>query len=114
MAEIEVDTTGGKPCHRCGELLLLVARVPHALTLPDGSPIAGTRSVGVCQVCDRDDPARQGVLAFFAFHGRITRPTVREAGALISEWLGHEVAHPPAYSDADLDEDIRAWEAGEI
>lgn len=101
----------GRPCHWCGEPLLLIARVPHAFTLADGTSIFGKRSVGMCAACDRDDPAHQGVLAFFAFYGRITR----DAEALIREWVEHVISNPPAkYTDAELDEDIRAWEAGEI
>ena len=75
-------------------------------------PPAGGREL--CHRCDRDDPAPQGVLAYFSVHERIEKGTVGTGGLLVREWIDYISANPPACTDADLDDDIRSWEAGNM
>ena len=106
-------------CHRCGGELILQARVPRPAR--DGDPFQGTyNTVGLCTVCDRDDPAAQGILAFFTVHPEITDTTTHTAAALIDEWANRMSARTIKPSDADADharrqddEDFLRWENGE-
>lgn len=102
------------PCPTCGNELLFAARVQTQMTLENGQSIPWSRKVTLCPSCQRDDPACQGVLAYFTMHERVTPDTAQEAGSVIREWVERSVASPAPYSDADLDEDIRRWEAGEM
>lgn len=102
------------PCHLCGGGLLFSVRVPTQLEWAGGQSVAGSRTATLCPRCHRDDPTAQGVLAFFAVHERITHETVHEAGAVIREWIERVMKNPPTYTDEDLEEDIRRWEAGEM
>lgn len=110
---MEVET-GDVLCHRCEGPALLSVLVPHRMQLPSGGEATGRRTVVLCPRCDRDDPAAQGVLAFFTVHERITHETVESAGAVLREWITHVTEHPPVYTDEEMDEDIRRWEAGEM
>lgn len=111
--EIALNRTGDLHCRRCGTALLLAAQVPTTMSI-EGGEVAGRRTVELCPRCDRDDPAAQGVLAYFAVHERIEKATVDSAGHVVREWIDHIIANPPTYTDADLDDEIRLWEAGEM
>lgn len=111
--EVEV-VSGDLPCHRCGGPLLLALRVPHRIQTQDGREITGWRAVELCPRCDRDNRAAQGVLAYFAVEERITGTTVDQAVPVLREWIDHVLENPPSYSDAELDEDIRRWESGDM
>lgn len=110
---IVVDRTGGLHCRRCGRELLLAVQVPTTMSLPTGDVVC-LRTVELCPHCDRDDRPAQGVLAYFAVYGRIERATVDDAAPVLREWLVHIAANPPTYSDADLDDEIQRWQAGEM
>lgn len=112
--DIQVETTGDLTCHRCEGPLLLAVQVPHSFTRADGHVVSGQRTVGLCERCDREDPAAQGVLAFFTVHEAITEDTVHDSGPVLVEWMNHVQTHSPVYTDTDLDEEIRQWEAGEL
>lgn len=101
-------------CQRCGGELLFSARVPMQVEWIRGQSVTGARTVALCPRCHRDNPAAQGVLAFFTMHERVTQETVSEAGAIIREWIERVTKDPPTYTDEELDEDIRRWEAGEM
>lgn len=100
-------------CRRCDGQLLFSVQVPHSFTRPDGGEVHGKRTVPLCPRCERDVPAAQGLLAYFAVNETATAETVGDLAALLDEWLQH-AAQPPAYTDADLDEEIRQWEAGDM
>lgn len=101
MTHVEISRARPRPCHRCGDLLLISAQVPHSWTRTEGTTVEGLRTVGLCPSCDRGDPDAQGVLAFFALNPTITDDTVSSAAALIEEWA-HRVAQrpPPEIPDA--------------
>lgn len=101
-------------CHRCMQSLLLAVRVPHSFARPDHVEVHGWRTVPLCPRCDCDDSAAQGVLAFFTVHETITEDNVYDAGAVLRQWIEHIAAHPPMCTDADLNEEIRQWDAGEM
>ncbi|MGH3567180.1 MAG: DUF6300 family protein [Pseudonocardia sp.] len=112
--EPRIELHSSLPCHLCGGKLLFAARVPMQVEWIHGQSVAGARTVTLCPRCHRDDPAAQGVLAFFTVHECITQETVSEAGAVIREWIERATKDSPVYTDEDLDEDIRRWEAGDM
>lgn len=63
----------------------------------------------LCARCDAADPATSGVVAFCMVHESITAETVDHAAPVIREWIDYVVAHPPTYTDQDLDEEIAHW-----
>jgi hypothetical protein len=105
VVEIEVDVGSGRPCHRCNEVLILLAQVPHVLIGSDGSHVAGTRGVGLCAACDRHDPDAQGLLAFFAVHETVTDETVHSIASLLNEWIGR-VADRRASSEREIRDEV--------
>ncbi|ATY17195.1 hypothetical protein CU254_42255 (plasmid) [Amycolatopsis sp. AA4] len=112
--EIVLGRTDDLNCRRCGGELLLIVRVPTTTPLPAGDTVDSYRTVELCPRCDRDDQAAQGVLACFAVHERIEHDTVNDLAPALREWLAHLAANPPTYTEAELDEDIRQWQAGEM
>lgn len=71
-------------CHRCLGPLVLTARVPYGFHRADGLAVSGLRGISLCASCDSDDPAAQGILAYFAVN-----PTVVDDVAfavLVDEW----------------------------
>jgi hypothetical protein len=114
MTEPRIELHPSLPCHLCGDELLFSVRVPMQVEWTSGHSVTGSRTMTLCPQCHRGDPATQGVLAFFTVHERITHETVHEAGAVIREWIERVTKNPPTYTDEDLEEDIRRWEAGEM
>lgn len=110
---VEIET-GDVQCHRCQQPALLSAGIPHRMQLPGGTWAAGRRTVVLCPRCDWNDPAAQGVLAFFTLYEQIDQGTVESAGKLLRQWIAHIVNAAPAYTDDDLNEDIRKWESGDM
>jgi hypothetical protein len=100
-------------CRRCDGALLFSVQVPHSFVRPDGGEVHGRRTVPLCPRCERDVPAAQGLLAYFTVNETATTETVGDLAALLAEWLEH-AARPPAYTEADLDEEIRQWEDGDM
>jgi Family of unknown function (DUF6300) len=93
---VQVDASTLRSCHRCEGALLLTAKVPHTI-----GQAAGSRTIGVCAVCDRDDHALQGVLAFYAFHEHVTDDNAEEALTLIAEWLDHVLTNQTALNQQE-------------
>jgi hypothetical protein len=91
MTDIEIETSSSPHCPLCAQPALLVVRVPHAITRADGTTITGTRGVALCETCDRDDPAAQGLLAYFALYETVGEESVATAGALIREWVNRVI-----------------------
>jgi hypothetical protein len=110
--EIEIQLDRHPICHRCDGELLLSARVSVTIDWVEGQRVPSYRTVTLCPQCHRDLPEAQGLLVFFALYGQISRETVREVTVLIREWLSTVTA--TAYTDEQLAEDIRRWEAGEM
>ncbi len=111
MTDINVLIDELPRCGRCGGPTLLVIRVPHSLRRPDGVVLHGRRTVALCARCDAENPVTRGVVAFFVVHESITADTFTAAAPVIREWIDHVTTHPPAYTDADLDDEIVAWRA---
>jgi|SRR5690606_10420790 hypothetical protein len=109
----EVELTPQQPCARCGSPILAAVTVP----VPDTRTAASRRvTATVCPVCDRHHPAPevQGVIAYFALHERVTDDEVEGAAQVLSAWARYVAAHPPIYTSDDLDDEISAWERGEM
>ncbi|MBB5152514.1 hypothetical protein BJ970_000048 [Saccharopolyspora phatthalungensis] len=70
----------------------------------------------VCPNCDRHHPAPevQGVSAYFTLNERITDDEIEGAAQVLSDWARYVAAHPPTYTTDDLDDEIKAWERGEM
>lgn len=93
---MDVDLRDDLSCHRCQGPLLLVVRVPHSFVPTHDERVDGTRGVGLCPACDRDDPSAQGPLAYFALHETIEDET--EVVSLIEEWavrVAARMSEPP-------------------
>lgn len=114
MNDLDVEPHPRLPCPRCGGELLFAVRVPVETERADGQSATTHRTVTLCPHCHRDDPPARGVIAFFTVHERITENTLHDAAPVIRQWLEHVAANPPVYTDEDMDEDIRRWEAGEM
>jgi hypothetical protein len=71
---------------------MLVARLPHTLTRSDDSRVEGSRRIGLCSRCDREDPEAQGLLAFFAVHEAVTDATMPSVAELLAEWTDRVAA----------------------
>lgn len=110
--DVQVEVGGALECPRCSGDAYLSARIPHHMPLSNGGVARGYRTIVLCPDCDRGNPAAFGLLAFFAVHERIAPDTVQEAAPLIDEWVCR--SSRDAYTDADLDEDIRRWESGDM
>jgi hypothetical protein len=71
--------------------------------------------VGLCPVCDRDDPRAQGLLAFFAVHETVTDATVESVAALLEEWTRRTAARrvdtTGSYLGA-IDDELRKGRSG--
>lgn len=112
---MDIDLATGLPCHRCGDMLTLLAQIPHSFIRSDGQTVEGRRGIGLCASCDRTDPAAQGLLAYFAVHDNVTEDTVSDVAALIIEWADR-IGHRTIAQDIEqaADDDYRRWEAGEL
>lgn len=107
--DIDIRIDQMPPCGRCGGPTLLTVRVPHSLRRPDGVVVRGHRTAALCSRCDAEDPATSGVVAFFLVHESITAGTLTNAAPVIRQWIDHVVAHPPTYTNEDLDDEIALW-----
>lgn len=90
--------------------------MPYQFTRADGSVVHGTRGVGLCPVCDRDDPDTQGVLAFFAVHESVTDETVASAAELLAEWAERVARRTREAGDLqrEIDAEHRRWLDGDL
>ncbi|MFI9402151.1 DUF6300 family protein [Nocardia sp. NPDC052316] len=86
------------PCHRCGEVLLCAVRAPHSFLRADGTEVRGTRTVGLCAGCDKENPAARALIDYFA--GCREMAGAPEAAILLGDWL-REVL-PAPIDDAQL------------
>ncbi|MGH3621926.1 MAG: DUF6300 family protein [Sciscionella sp.] len=113
MSDPDIQLHPSLPCQMCGGELLFAVQISVREDW-SGQSIAGYRTATLCPHCHRNDPAAQGVLAYFTVHERITEDTLHDAAPVIRQWLDHVVANPPVYTDEELDEDIRRWEFGDM
>jgi hypothetical protein len=95
-------------CHRCGDEVYLVATMPAR----PNAVLTGYRMVVLCPRCDAPDPAAQGLLAYFAYHGKDIDATDETLTALAEEWAATVMARPTGVDAAALDDDIAEWERG--
>ncbi|MFF3228269.1 DUF6300 family protein [Nocardia suismassiliense] len=86
------------PCHRCGDALLCAVRAPHSFLRTDGTEVSGTRTVGLCAGCDKENPAARALIDYFAGCGEVVSEP--EAATLLGDWL-REVL-PARIDDAQL------------
>ncbi|WP_243793821.1 DUF6300 family protein [Saccharopolyspora gloriosae] len=111
--EPDVELAPRHPCVRCGTPILAAVTVP----ISDTEHSAGRRiTATVCPTCDRHHPAPevQGVIAYFTLNERITGDEIEGAGQVLSDWAQYVTTHPPTYTSTDLDDEIEAWERGEM
>jgi hypothetical protein len=109
---INVVTRGDLTCHRCGGPAYLAVHIPSKVAHPASSD--PTR-VELCRGCDIDQPAAQGLLAFLAFHDRITLELAEEFNLLLDEWVRHlQYGQRPSPDPRDFDADIKAWMRGDF
>ncbi|MFD6563062.1 DUF6300 family protein [Micromonospora profundi] len=97
----------GHCCPTCSSETILAADRPHPRF-----PATMYRSY-LCPICDRDDPAASGLLAFFAVHPVIDSTTFDTFRVLAQEWLDR-LPDPPLVSEQDFDADVEAWRRGDF
>ena len=71
----------------------------------------------LCPSCDRDDPAAQGLLAFFAVHQAVADDELLSVAVLITEWIDRIAARDRdagETSDAALGDDYLRWVDGDL
>lgn len=109
---LEVVRVAVLECHRCGGSLLFSVDVPHSFRRTDGTEVPGTRTVGLCERCDRDTPPGRGLIAFFTVNPVGRDEHGAEIEALLTEWID-SIPSVAAVGD-DPDETEHAWRAGEV
>jgi hypothetical protein len=85
------------------------------ITRDNSTTADGTRGVGLCASCDRDDSDAQGVLAFFVLHETVTDETVSSAAVLIDEWAQRVARRPLKVGQAqeELGKEHHRWLDGD-
>jgi hypothetical protein len=110
---VSVRVRNDQPCcPRCGQHPLLSADVPHGWDNPGRPQTTGTIPVALCGYCDADDPKAGPLITYFHVHGQVDAANMTEFAALAQAWAD-SITIPPVDVSA-LDEEIRAWEQGEL
>ncbi|QBS39355.1 hypothetical protein DMB37_03670 [Nocardia sp. CS682] len=78
--------------------MFCAVRVPHSFLRADGTEVGGTRTVGLCADCDKENPAARALIDYFAGCGEAA--SAPEAATLLGDWL-REVL-PARIDDAQL------------
>ncbi len=60
-------------------------RVPHSFVRADGFEVRGVRTVGLCPMCDNENPAVRAIFEHIARHGEPDRAAMLELAALVGE-----------------------------
>lgn len=101
-------------CHRCGSPALLAVRLPANESQP-GETTDAHAGAQLCRVCDGNQPAAQGLLAFLTFYDRITVEHAGEFHQLLGEWVAHLRSAPRStVTPGDFDADLAAWMRGDF
>ncbi|WP_329453526.1 DUF6300 family protein (plasmid) [Streptomyces sp. NBC_01724] len=74
-------------CPRCGEPGPVSAQFPHSWTNASGKEVPGIREAMLCPVCDRDEPAADRLLAFFAVHKTLGLSELETFHDLTAAWV---------------------------
>ncbi|MEU6033996.1 DUF6300 family protein [Actinomadura sp. NPDC047616] len=100
------------PCPRCGDQVLLTARMPYPIQRSDGHWVHGTTEVLLCPNCDFDDPTAGALITYFHVHGKVDTDTVRQGADLIRAWIdSNPIRRPDA---AAIEAEFEAWKRGEL
>ncbi|WP_371605074.1 DUF6300 family protein (plasmid) [Streptomyces sp. NBC_01220] len=120
------------PCPRCGRAALLHVQFPHPWNDASsnggeraGSPPAGPQAEDVasddihalreavlCPVCDRGEPAADGLLAFFAVHATLLPGQLETFHALVIQWV--DVVRGRQVDQVQLDNEFERWRSGNL
>ncbi|MET8875641.1 DUF6300 family protein [Nocardia sp. NPDC004604] len=66
--------------------MLCALTFPHSFLRADGVEVHGVRTVGLCPVCDAENPAGRAVVSHFSNHGEVTSAHVDDVATLLREW----------------------------
>jgi hypothetical protein len=111
--QITLRVTQDQPaCPHCAAPALLAADVPHGWANPDGTTTSGTITVLLCPHCDTSKPGAAPLITYFTVHGQVDAQTISECAALIQAWVD-SITIPPI-DLARLEEEIRAWQQGDL
>ncbi|MFF3359294.1 DUF6300 family protein [Streptomyces sp. NPDC002917] len=85
--EIVLQLADPPNCPRCGGPGPVSARFPHSWKNASCEEVPGMREATLCPVCDRDEPAADKLLAFFAVHKTLEPSELETFHNLSSAWV---------------------------
>ncbi|MFB7312536.1 DUF6300 family protein [Streptomyces sp. NPDC056192] len=85
--EIVLQLADPPNCPRCGGPGPVSAQFPHSWTNASGEQVPGIREATLYRVCDRDEPAAEGLLAFFALHKTLKPSELETFHDLSAAWV---------------------------
>ncbi|WP_326815269.1 DUF6300 family protein [Streptomyces sp. NBC_01763] len=85
--EIVLQLADPPNCPRCGGPGPVSARFPHSWKNAGGEEVPGMWEGTLCPVCDRDEPAAGGLLAFFAVHKTLEPSELETFHNLSAAWV---------------------------
>ncbi|MFE7790393.1 DUF6300 family protein [Streptomyces sp. NPDC057460] len=85
--EIVLQLADPPHCARCGEPGPVSARFSHSWKNASGEEVPGIREAILCPVCDRDEPAADGLLAFFTVHETLEASQLETFHSLAAAWV---------------------------
>ncbi|MGY4920292.1 DUF6300 family protein [Streptomyces sp. 900116325] len=85
--EIVLQLADPPNCPRCGGSGPVSAQFPYSWTNASGEAVPGIREATLCPVCDRDEPAADRLLAFFAVHKTLEPSELGTFHNLSTAWV---------------------------
>ncbi|WP_406433624.1 DUF6300 family protein [Streptomyces sp. NBC_01589] len=85
--EIVLQLADPPDCARCGGAGLFSARFSHSWKNASCEEVPGMREATLCPVCDRDEPAADKLLAFFAVHKTLEPSELETFHNLSAAWV---------------------------
>ncbi|MFE9868331.1 DUF6300 family protein [Streptomyces sp. NPDC005506] len=99
-------------CPRCGEPGPVSAQFSHSWKNASGEKVPGIREVMLCPVCNRDEPAADGLLAFLAAHETLEPSELETFHNLSAAWVA--VARARQVDQQQLDDEYERSRNGEL
>ncbi|MFF3359499.1 DUF6300 family protein [Streptomyces sp. NPDC002917] len=110
--EIVLQLANPPNCPRCGEPGPVSARFPHSWTNARGKEVPGIREAMLCPVCDRDEPAADKLMAFFAEHKTLEPSKLETFHDLAAAWV--DVARARQVDQQQLADEFERSRSGEL
>jgi hypothetical protein len=111
-AAVQLRLATSPDCPRCGQPVLLSARIPNGWQNSSGRQVQGTTEVALCPGCDTDDQHAAPLIRFLQTHPQIPEDRAEELAALLGAWATH--LRPSRVDLAQLEREIEEWRRGEL